>query len=303
VTITYERAMTPGAVPADEWLAHAAGQPDGCPAVMPVSGKGGVGKTWMQLQIAAEASRLGIPVLMVDIDPEGNLSYRQGVLGQHGVGEVLADAGALTGDPDALDPVAGAKRLNEVIRPGTYPGVDVVSCGPSLNGIGQVNIPNLMLLRAIFVEADIYSRYGLILIDTPGRTGHLTSLAMYAASCCYGIVTNTKDSIRKVVEARRRVSAVQGSHPLRWAGTVLTNFGRDGTQDALHTMALDTLGDDARIELPPRSILRETFELAETGERLGDRRGALPQNLARAERSFLLRDVFQLDGAPGGILR
>lgn len=304
MTITYVRAMEPGAITFDEWLAAAAAAEHGCPCGMPVSGKGGIGKSWLQLQLAAEASCLNIPTLLVDTDPERNLSYKQGHGTEEGLGAVLTDAGALTGDIDGLDPDAGAKRLDEEIKPGTWPNVWVLPAGRSLNGIAQVNVPNLALLRAIFLSADLYRRFGLILIDTPGRTGHLTSMAMYAASRCYAIATNTSDSLRKVGEARRRVEAIQESYALGWAGTVLTNFGRDGIQDALHEQAKTTLAGDIRMDLPPRSVLRETFELAPQGERLGDRRGAQARNLSHAIRSFLLRDVMQLpgDNIPEGVL-
>lgn len=37
--------------------------------------KGGVGKTQLTLQLARELAELGLVVLMVDLDPQGNLTY------------------------------------------------------------------------------------------------------------------------------------------------------------------------------------------------------------------------------------
>ncbi|BBA88532.1 plasmid partitioning protein [Mycobacterium pseudoshottsii JCM 15466] len=59
-----------------------------------LSGKGGTAKTLWQIMLAGEASRAGISTLLVDADPERNLSNHFGV-SQHstGLGSVLEDAG------------------------------------------------------------------------------------------------------------------------------------------------------------------------------------------------------------------
>jgi chromosome partitioning protein len=82
-------------------------------SVVVLSGKGGTAKTLWQMTVAGEASRVGIPTLLIDVDPERNLSNRFNVP-QHstGLGSVFEDAGVTTGEGSAD---AGAKRLAEEI--------------------------------------------------------------------------------------------------------------------------------------------------------------------------------------------
>src|SRR5580765_8314438 len=101
-----------------------------------LSGKGGTGKTLWQLIMAGEASRLGIPTLLVDSDPEQNLSRRLGT-SRHatGLGSVLEAAGVVRGEGDAE---LGATRLDREIVSTPWPGVDLLPAGSSLTGVGQL---------------------------------------------------------------------------------------------------------------------------------------------------------------------
>lgn len=59
-----------------------------------LSGKGGTAKTLWQMMLAGEASLMGVATLLVDADPERNLSNHFGV-SRHstGLGSVLEEAG------------------------------------------------------------------------------------------------------------------------------------------------------------------------------------------------------------------
>src|SRR4051812_8921134 len=104
-------AAAPGDITTAEWLewihTHhrplSAGDddPGGAVSVLVLQGKGGVGKTMLLLSIAAEASRLGIPTLLGDLDPRRNLSRRHQIpASREGIGQVLVAGGAGTGSPD-----------------------------------------------------------------------------------------------------------------------------------------------------------------------------------------------------------
>ncbi|ANY10879.1 ParA family protein [Pseudonocardia sp. HH130630-07] len=264
-----------------------------------LSGKGGTAKTLWQLTMAGEASRAGYRTLLLDIDPEQNLSVRQGA-GAHatGLGEILNEAGIASGEDSSEK---GAKRATAEIRPSYWPGVDFIPAGASLQGFSQVAIGDAYLLHDILEDAELYERYDLILIDTGGRTGALVTQAMYAADVAYAPIAPTTDAIRKAVEARTRVQKIQKSHSLRWAGVVITGFDtRTGIEAAIRAEVLETFGDEVRAEVPRRAAVNEAFQI---GDRLGDRTDVPAQGLARIFRAFLERDLMQRGDHPAGVLR
>src|SRR5215210_6134765 len=158
-------------------------------SVTVLSGKGGTAKTLWQMTMAGEASRAGLSTLLVDVDPERNLSNRFGVP-QHstGLGSVFEDAGVTTGEGSAEK---GAGRLTKEIVSTPWDGVELLPAGASLTGVSQVAVPDTWLLRDILTAAGIYNRYDLVLFDTGGRTGSLVTLAMYAADVAYAPIAPT----------------------------------------------------------------------------------------------------------------
>ena len=184
-----------------------------------LSGKGGTAKTLWQMMLAAEASRAGIATLLVDADPERNLSNHFGI-SQHstGLGSVLEDASInFWGKPDS-----GAKRLDEEIVETRWADVHLLPAGASLARVGNIGVANTWLLREIATVAGVLNRYELVLIDTGGRTGSLEALAMYMADVAYTPIVPTIDAVRKAMEARNRVERIQKAHPLKWCGVVLS---------------------------------------------------------------------------------
>ena len=255
-------------------------------AVTVLSGKGGVAKTLWQVLMAGEASRLGIPTLIVDADPERNASTKFGVPTQSsGLGDVFEAAGALEGSAE-LDIDAGAERLGEEVLDTQWEDVDLVPAGSSLGAVAQASLIDTWLLRDLLERAGISSSYGLVLIDTGGRTGSLVAQAMYAADVAYAPIAPTRDAVRKALEARNRVGRIQRAHPLKWAGVVLSGFDlRVGMDEAIYEEARQEFGDEIRAVVPRRATVHEAFQL---GERLGDRRDVSSSNLAVLFRDFML---------------
>ena len=73
--------------------------------------KGGVGKTTTAVNVAAALATLGMRVLLIDLDPQGNASTALGVdrrVGVKSMYDVLVDGMPLT---DVLQPVAGLEGL------------------------------------------------------------------------------------------------------------------------------------------------------------------------------------------------
>jgi chromosome partitioning protein len=266
-------------------------------SVVVLSGKGGTAKTLWQMTMAGEASRAGLSTLLIDIDPERNLSNRFNVP-QHstGLGSVFEQAGVTSGEGNAEH---GAKRIVDEIMATPWAGVDLLPAGASLTGVSQVAIADTWLLRDIITAAELPDRYDLILFDTGGRTGSLVTLAMYAADVAYAPIAPTTDAVRKATEAKARIDRIQRAHPLRWAGVVLSGFdGRVGIEEAIREKVYEEFGDEVRAEVPRRASVNEAFQL---GDRLGDRTDVAAAMLARVFLGFLRRDLMQHPDLPDGV--
>src|SRR4051794_9442930 len=99
------------------------------------------------MTMAGEASRAGLSTLLIDVDPERNLSNRFNVP-QHstGLGSVFEDAGVTAGEGSADK---GAERIAHEILSTPWDGVELLPAGASLTGVSQVSIPDTWLLRDI----------------------------------------------------------------------------------------------------------------------------------------------------------
>jgi chromosome partitioning protein len=259
-------------------------------SIVVLSGKGGCAKSLWQLTMAGEASRAGLRTLIIDIDPERNMSTRFGV-SQHstGIGNVFDDAGVLSGGE--LNVANGARRLQTEIVRTRWDGVGLIPAGARLGAISQVSIDNTWLLQDMLETSGVRQTYDVILIDTAGRTGSLVTQAMYAADVAYAPITPTLDAVRKAMEARGRVERIKRAHPLRWAGVVLTAFDRRvGIDDAIRIEAHRQFPDEVRVEIPRRATVHEAFQLC---ERLGDRSDVASLNLAKEFRQFLFTHLLQ----------
>lgn len=138
--------------------------------------KGGVLKSSVVRSVADEAVRLGYRVLVVDGDPQGNLSKIDFGLGLVDVGGWESDRGRA---------LAMALQYGTELQPINAHGVDVVCGGPELLGaLGAANNVDLDLagnLRGALARLCSQNRYDLVLIDSgPGDTKLLDAYMLTA---------------------------------------------------------------------------------------------------------------------------
>ena len=169
-----------------------------------LSQKGGTGKTTTVRTLADIYRRVGIEVLAVDLDPQGNLSDYF---------DVPPDA-----DPTIADVLAGREKAADAIHGDIIPAnLGLAEAELVLGGkMGR----EMTLKRAL---RDVKRRYDLVLIDCPPALGLLTVNAVVAAD--YALISTEAQyfSLQGVEQALEIIElAKENLHPdLEWLGVVL----------------------------------------------------------------------------------
>src|SRR5918992_147584 len=169
-----------------------------------LSQKGGTGKTTTVRTLTDVLRRVGIDVLCVDLDPQGNLSDYF---------DVPPDA-----DPTIADVLAGRARAAEALHDGVLPAnLGLAEAELVLSGkMGR----ELTLKRAL---RDLKRDYDLVLIDCPPALGLLTVNALVAGD--HALISTEAEyfSLQGVEQALEVIDLAKESlHPdLNWLGTVL----------------------------------------------------------------------------------
>ena len=211
-----------------------------------LSQKGGTGKTTTVRSLADVYSRIGLAVLCVDLDPQGNLSDYF---------DVPADA-----SPTMADVLAGQARAVDAVLGGVLPAnLGLAEAELILGGkMGR----ELTLKRAL---RDVKRRYDLVLIDCPPSLGLLTVNALVAAD--YALISSEAEyfSLQGVEQALEVVELAKESlHPdLDWLGVVLNiaDLRLIHAREALQQLK-DRFGDRVL-----SSVIRRSVRYAESAER------------------------------------
>lgn len=180
------------------------------------NGKGGVNKTSIVAQVGGLAAASRYRTLLVDLDPQGDLSDDLGYYsdGNDDHGQQLATA-LLTGSP--LVPTLTGVR----------PGLDVVTGGEQLIDVvgGLVarasrGASTTNLLAAAL--APLATDYDLVLIDTPPVDVTLQAMALGAARWLLVPTRADASSIRGIRRIAERLSDSLDQHRIDLLGVVLT---------------------------------------------------------------------------------
>lgn len=191
-----------------------------------MNAKGGVGKTSITANVAGVMAEAGYRVLVVDLDPQGNLGrdlgYRKTKADDQGT--ALFNALAMEG---ALNPVKDVRT-----------GLDVVPGGPrtsmladALTGMSRradVAVVNELLAERI---AAIASSYDIILLDTPPGDAVMQGQALVAAKWLL-IPTQPDDgSLEGLEQLANRVVDNRATNPtLAALGVVLFDLDTSATK-------------------------------------------------------------------------
>ena len=133
--------------------------------------KGGVGKTTTAINVATAIAMAGRHVLLVDVDPQGNLTSGVGLKGQRGAAGTIYEA--LTTDVGSLD---------GFILPTRVDNLSLIPADRNLTGaeIEMVGLPERER-RLQRVLEPLRARFDFIVIDCPPSLGLLTLNALVAS--------------------------------------------------------------------------------------------------------------------------
>jgi chromosome partitioning protein len=238
-----------------------------------INGKGGVGKTSIVANLGALAAAAGYRVLLIDLDPQGNLAddfgYADTDTDDRGAALHLAvvsrqPAQPLTGVRDNLDVLPGGEQtedLEAVLYARTRRDPDA-----ALNAVAEILAP-------------VADNYDLILLDCPPGGAMLQEAALGAARWLL-IPTRSDLSSRKALRsvAQRYVTARTGGARVELLGVVL--FGVTSSARNIREHARKSLKEDLAGAAP---ILETVIRYAEAAADEGRRRGVVAHELDAAK--------------------
>jgi chromosome partitioning protein len=156
--------------------------------------KGGVAKTTSTLNLAVAFKERGLNVLIVDLDPQGNLTMSQGF----NPDEI---------DRSMFDVLVHKLPVEQVIRSAE---VDIAVASIDLAGAELALAPMMGRERTLEKALEmVRSRYDYILIDTPPSLGLLTINAFVAADGVIVPVQTEYLSLRGLVQLENTLSMVR----------------------------------------------------------------------------------------------
>jgi len=208
--------------------------------------KGGVAKTTTTLNLAVAFKELGFSVLVVDLDPQGNLTMSQGM------------------NPDAIersmfDVLVHRLPISEIIHTAE---VDVAVSSIDLAGAELALSSMIGRERALEKSLlEVRDKYDFIMIDTPPSLGLLTINAFVAATGVIVPVQCEYLSLRGLVQLENTLAMVRENlNPdVKIEGILATMFDRR----TLHSREAVEILEESFGDLVFKTRIRKTVRYAE----------------------------------------
>ena len=214
-----------------------------CKVIAVAMQKGGCAKTSVSLNLGIGLARAGKKVLLIDNDPQGNLTASLGYEEPDDMSDTLASVMMKIINEEPIEPGYGILHHQE--------GINLIPGNIELSGL-EVLLANVMSRENILKEYidQIKDQYGYIIIDCMPSLGMTTINALVAATsvlipvpAAYLPVKGLEDLIRTIGKVRRQLN-----RGLSIEGILITMVDRRTTYARDITELIhDTYGSQIRI--------------------------------------------------------
>lgn len=237
-----------------------------------VNGKGGVGKTTISANIGGMLAASGYRVLLVDMDPQGNLAEELGYTGTDINDDGMALAQTLVfGSP--AQPAVGIRENLDVLVGGSH--LDMAAAGLTMKAQKDPMAAKTALAKALEPMA---ADYDMVFIDCPPGQETLQQAALAASRWALIPVKTDASSRKGLRDVARRLDAVVDINPdLDLLGVVL--FGVNRSAKRVSETAREAIREDLGADAP---VFESMIRHAEAAAQESRERGLLAFELEEA---------------------